>query len=233
MDELSRLARARGITLVEDAAEAHGARYKDRLVGSIGDVAAFSLFGNKVITSGEGGLVATADPALDARVRLYRDQGLSKESPTHLHYYHSVVGFNYDMSNLQAAVAVAQLERIDHFLERKRAICATYMRLLEDCPFIEFAREMPWAKSSCWMTSVLVRREAPITRDDLIQALRARGIDSRPFFYPIHRLPPYESGQHLPVTDDIAARGLNLPSSTSLRDEAIERIVGSIKDLLK
>jgi len=233
MDELSRLAKGRGLFLIEDAAEAHGATYRDRPIGSLSDIAAFSLFGNKVITSGEGGLVATSDPDLDRTVRLYRDQGLVKGNHEHLHYWHPVVGFNYGMSNLQAAVAVAQLERIDHFVGRKRAIAAGYASRLENCPNVEVGQEVPWVKSSFWMSSLLVKPEAPISRDGLIEALRASGVDSRPFFYPIHTLPPYAAGQRLAVTEDLAARGLNLPSSTRLNDDAICWISETIQRLVK
>jgi perosamine synthetase len=232
MDELHRVSSAHDIALVEDAAEAHGACYKGRPAGSLADIAAFSLFGNKVITSGEGGLVATRSAELDVKVRLYRDQGLTKDKRTQFHYWHSVVGFNYDMSNLQAAVAVAQLERIEQFVDRKRSIYAKYLCLLGDCEAIEFAPEMPWATSSAWMSSILVRPGASVGRDSLIEQLREAGVDSRPFFYPIHTLPPYQTGQRLPVTEDIAARGLNLPSSTRLSDGAMERIASRVRRIM-
>ena len=232
MDELSAIARSHGLFVVEDAAQAHGALYKGRPAGALSDIAAFSLFGNKVITSGEGGLVATRSAELDEKVRLFRDQGLAKNTRTSFHYWHSVVGFNYGMSNMQAAVAVAQLERIEEFVERRRSVFKRYASLLADCRYLEFAHEMPWARSNFWMTSLLVRPDAPLSRDDLVDALRAEGVDSRPFFYPIHSLPPYNTGQRLPITEDLAARGLNLPSSTRLPEDAIIRITETIKRLL-
>jgi perosamine synthetase len=233
MDELSRLAKARGVFLIEDAAEAHGAFYRDRPVGALSDISTFSLFGNKVITSGEGGLVATSDPDLDRLVRLYRDQGLVKGSSERSHYWHTVIGFNYGMSNMQAAVAIAQLERINQFVERKRAIAALYASRLANCEHAEVGGEAAWVRSSFWMTSLLVRQGAPISRDGLIDALRDSGVDSRPFFFPNHTLPPYATGQCLPVTEDLARRGLNLPSSTRLGDETICWISDNVKRLVK
>jgi perosamine synthetase len=233
MDALSAIARTHGVAVVEDAAQAHGALYKGKPAGALSDIAAFSLFGNKVITAGEGGLVATDRADLDDKVRLYRDQGLSKDTRTSYHYWHPVVGFNYGMSNMQAAVAVAQLERLEHFVDRRRAVFSAYCARLGNSRYLEFAHEMPWARSNFWMTSLLVRPESPLSRDELIEALRAEGVDSRPFFYPIHTLPPYNTGQHLPVTEDVAARGLNLPSSTSLSEDVITRVTDTITRLLR
>jgi perosamine synthetase len=232
MDELAGLTRSHGLYLIEDAAEAHGALYKGTPTGALSDIAVFSLFGNKVITSGEGGLVATSDEELDTRVRLYRDQGLTKEARTSVHYWHEVIGFNYGMSNLQAAVALAQLERIEHFVSERRRVARRYESLLCCCPVLEFAHEMAWARSNYWMPSVLLSAEARISRNDLIEALRNEAVDTRPFFYPIHRLPPYDSGQRLPITEDVAARGLNLPTSSRLSDATIHRVADTLLRIL-
>jgi perosamine synthetase len=218
------LASERGLALIEDAAEAHGALYRGKRVGSLGQLNCFSFYGNKIITTGEGGVLTTDDDALDARVRYLRDHAMSPEK----RYWHTEVGYNYRMTNLQAALGVAQMERIEEFISRKRAIAAAYNRLLGDIPYLVLPPEAEWASSVYWMYSLLLRENAPIQRDELMRHLKSQNIDSRPFFYPIHSMPPYHTGQSLPVAEDLSRRGINLPSAVTLSKEDIQRIVTAL-----
>ena len=226
MDPIQALARRRGLAVVEDAAEAHGAQYRGRRVGAIGTVGCFSFYGNKIITTGEGGMCVTDDAALAERLRLLRDHGMDPKR----HYWHEVVGFNYRMTNLQAAVGVAQVKKIDTFLERKRRLARWYAEELE--PLRRAGRltlhpEAAWARSAFWMYSVLL--EGPRPDVDLVRTrLRDQGVDSRPFFRPVHTLPPYATGERLPVAESLAARGLNLPSGVALEREHVARVARAL-----
>lgn len=225
MDALNALARAHGLTIIEDAAEAHGAEYKGRRAGSLGRAAAFSFYGNKVVTTGEGGMITTDDDGLAERAISLRDHGMSRER----RYWHPVIGYNYRLTNLQAALGVAQMERIDGMLARKRAIAALYGDLLGGIPGVALPAEEPWAKNIYWMYSILVGDDFGITRDELMARLKVRLIDTRPFFNPIHLMPPYATGQSLPVAERLARQGLSLPSSAALTDRAVRRVASAIR----
>uniref|UniRef100_A0A7C1FFF5 DegT/DnrJ/EryC1/StrS family aminotransferase n=1 Tax=Caldilinea aerophila TaxID=133453 RepID=A0A7C1FFF5_9CHLR len=220
MPALQELADTHNLILVEDAAEAHGAAIHGRRVGGWGRIAAFSFYANKIITTGEGGMLTTDDEALASRCRMLRDHAM----PPHRRYWHEEVGFNYRMTNLQAAVGVAQMERIEHFLARKRAIAAHYRERLADVPGVTFAAERPDYTNVYWMVSILVEPPYALSRDELILALREHGIDSRPFFHPMDTLPPYRSDSPRPVALRLSRCGLNLPSSPSLTDTQIDYI---------
>lgn len=227
MQEINALADAHGLLVVEDAAEAHGAAIGTRRAGAWGTVAAFSFFGNKIITTGEGGMLTTDDDALAARCRQLRDHGM----PPERRYWHDEVGFNYRMTNLQAAVGVAQMTRIDAFIRRKRAIADLYRRELTGVPGITRPVESPGTTNVYWMMAVLVEESFPLTRDALIPALRAEGIDSRPFFHPLDTLPPYFDPSPRPVAVSLGKRGLNLPSSPRLSDEQVLHICRVVRRL--
>ena len=172
-------------------------------VGSIGRIGSFSFYANKIITTGEGGMLTTNDGALAARCRMLRDHAM----PPQKRYWHEEVGFNYRMTNLQAAVGVAQLERIDEFIRRKRHIAALYSAHLDGLPGVHAAAERPGYTNVYWMYSILVQPPYALSRDELIAALRTRGIDSRPFFHPLDTLPPYYSGQVRPVAEHLSRCG--------------------------
>ena len=224
---LNALAAAHDLLVVEDAAEAHGAAVHGARVGSLGRVGAFSFYANKIITTGEGGMLTTDDGALAARCRMLRDHAM----PPAQRYWHDEVGFNYRLTNLQAAVGVAQLEQIDTFLARKRHIAAQYTAALADVPGLTPPVELPGYTNVYWMVSVLVTDAFPLTRDELMAALRARDIDSRPFFHPLDTLPPYRAATPCPVALDVARRGLNLPSSAKLTDAQVAYICGVLREL--
>ena len=230
MDPILDVARRRGIAVVEDAAEAHGAEYRGRRVGAFGAVGCFSFYGNKIMTTGEGGMCVTDDPLLAERLRLLRDHGMDPKR----HYWHDIVGYNYRMTNLQAAIGVAQVKKLPGFLEKKRRLGAWYAELL--APLAAAGRivmqpEAPWAKSVFWMCSVLLA-EARVSRDEVRARLHDRGVDTRPFFHPVHLLPPYERRERLAVAEDLGGRGLNLPSGLGLDRSHIERVAKALTEAL-
>ena len=217
MDPILALAREHNLWVVEDAAEAHGARYRGRPVGSLGDLACFSFYGNKIITTGEGGMVVTANREWADRAAFLRDHAMTKAP----HYYHPEIGFNYRMTNIQAAIGCAQMEEVTTLLERKRAIAAAYREGLASLPGLTLAPEADWARSVFWMYSVLIEPSFGKEREAVREGLRAAGIDTRPFFVPLHELPPYRSADSLPVASRLGATGLNLPSGATLSPEQV------------
>jgi perosamine synthetase len=223
MDAILRIAKNYDLAVVEDCAEALGAEYKGRKVGSFGRISCFSFYGNKIITTGEGGMCLTNDAQIAEKMRVLRDHGMNPKKK----YWHDVIGFNYRMTNLQAALGVSQLKRIDLLLRKKRSLAKSYESFFSNKANITPAPEMKWAKNVFWMYSILVGggREK---RDRLVIRLESQGIESRPFFYPVHTLPPYKNGQSLPVAEKLSSSGINLPSGPQLTESEIERIVSVI-----
>ena len=230
MDKILALARKHGIAVIEDACEAHGAEYRGRRVGGLGTVGCFSFYGNKIITTGEGGMLVTDDPAIAENARMLRDHGMSQEKK----YWHPRLGFNYRMTNLQAALGVAQLERIDRVIERKRRNHQRYGACLRDLPGIILPAEAPWARSVHWLHTILIDTgDARLTRDAVMTELSRKGIDARPIFHPISNMPPYRdrTKRKFPVAEMISRNGLSLPSSPLLTRKQIRRIAEIIKSL--
>ncbi len=215
------------LIVVEDAAEAHGAEYEGRRVGSLAKVGVFSFYGNKIITTGEGGMLTLDDQLLAERATFLKDHAMSAEK----RYWHPEIGFNYRLTNLQAALGVAQLERVETIITRKRANAAYYNQLLSDVSGLRLPPEAVWAKNVYWMYSILLDDAFPLSRDQLMAHLKRQAIDSRPFFYPLHTMPPYARGESYPVAEDLARRGLNLPSSSRLTPKQIERICAAIREV--
>lgn len=231
MGPLLELARAHGIEILEDAAEAIGARWEGRPVGGLGRCAAFSLFGNKIITSGEGGVVTTDDDALADRLRLLRGQGMDPAR----RYWFPVIGFNYRMTNVAAAIALAQLERVDAHLAARRRVAEGYGARLEPLSDrIALPPRVPGTDAVCWMYTILLREGDAARRDALMAALEAEGIETRPLFHPLHTLPPYAPlGQGpFPVAESCAARGLNLPTYADLTDADLDRVTDALRRAL-
>jgi perosamine synthetase len=226
MDPVVGIARRHGLYILEDAAEAHGAEYKGKKAGSLGDISCFSFYGNKLITTGEGGMLLTDDEEWAARALMLRDHAMSPGR----RYWHDEVGYNYRMTNLQAALGVAQLERIDEFVQRKRQNAQLYNSLLGHVVGITLPPEEIWAKNVYWMYSILVEDNYGISRDQLMLRLREAGIDSRPFFHPLHALTPYRTQGRFPVAESLSAKGINLPSAVTLTNEQIERICTVIRN---
>lgn len=218
MHEITRIAEDNGLHIIEDCAEAHGAEYKGIKVGTFGVVSCFSFYGNKIITTGEGGMCLTNNEELADKMKILRDHGMNPDKK----YWHDIIGFNYRMTNLQAALGIAQLNKIDLLIRKKRRIATEYKRLLEDLPAVKPAPQMVWAKSVYWLYSILVKNSL---RDKIIQHLERQGIETRPFFYPVHTLPPYKRNLTLPVAEQLSATGLNLPSGPRLSRSEIQEIV--------
>ena len=216
--------------VVEDAAEAHGAEYKGKKVGSFGDISCFSFYGNKIITTGEGGICLTKDEDLIEKMKVLRDHGMDPSK----RYWHDVIGFNYRMTNLQAAIGVAQLNKLDNFLKKKKQIAKLYKEGLKDLTEtnkITLHPEMPWAKCSYWIYSVLIENGYGIEINRLIENLEVGKIDTRPFFYPINTMPPYKSSEIFPIAEEISKKGISLPSSINLTKEDIFEVIKCIKDI--
>ncbi len=230
MKPIMELADTYNLLIIEDAAEAHGAEYKGQKVGSIGHIGVFSFYGNKIVTTGEGGMVVTSDSEIAQRVRILRDHGMDPER----RYYHTVLGYNYRMTNLQAALGVGQMEKIDTILLKKRRIAAWYRTIFSEIKGITFPEEAPWGKSVYWLSSILIDKERfSFTRDELIVKLKDRGIETRPVFYPVHRQPVYDLDLSLPVAERISFSGISLPSSPKLEKESVFEIGECIVNLLQ
>jgi len=225
MDPILDIAKRYRLYVIEDAAEAHGALYKGKKVGSLGNIGCFSFYGNKIITTGEGGMLITDDPVLAEKAMSLRDHGMSKEK----RYWHPQMGYNYRMTNLQAAIGLAQMEQIDEIIKRKRGNASLYDLLLREVKGVILPPEEEWASSVYWLYSILVDESYGINRDELIVRLRGKGIDSRPFFYPNHLMPFYNINEKFPVAEDISQRGLSLPSSAKLTVDQIKYIAEVIK----
>ncbi len=231
MEAINRVAAAHNLWVIEDAAQAHTARYKGRAVGGLARAATFSFYGNKIFTSGEGGAITLSDPQLEARMRLLRGQGMDPRR----RYFFPVIGYNFRLTNLACALLCAQLRRRGEILERRRRIFATYRCLLEDLAGIEGPPRAPWAEPAPWVYSITV--DASVygrSRDELADWLAERGIETRPFFVPLHRLPPYREpsrrrGDYLPVSERLGRTGLSLPVHAGLSEAELEHIAGLIR----
>lgn len=221
MDAIVDICQRRKLYLIEDCAEAFGTRWKGQHVGTFGDAATFSFFGNKTITTGEGGMVLARDPAMMERCRRLKSQGVS---PTR-EYWHDMLGFNYRMTNIQAAIGLAQLERADEFLAVKTRLAETYAERFARLP-VRTHVPVGEITHSYWMCSVLVDDSG--IRDDLRAHLGRANIETRPFFAMAHHMPHCRTDQVLPVGEDLSARGLNLPSHPSLTSEQIDRICEAV-----
>ncbi|MEM2614578.1 MAG: DegT/DnrJ/EryC1/StrS family aminotransferase [Nitrososphaerota archaeon] len=230
MDPIKDIAEDREIYIVEDCAEAHGAEYKRKKVGSFGDVACFSFYGNKIITTGEGGICLTNNEELAEKMKLLRDHGMDIKRK----YWHEVVGFNYRMTNIQAAVGVAQLKKLDLLIERKREIARWYFEELkefEDRGLITLHPEMSWGKCVYWLYSILIEN-SKLSRDELIEELKKRNIETRPFFIPMPELPIYKGSESCPIASELSKKGLNLPSSPKLNKNDLKAVVGVLKRVM-
>lgn len=223
MDAIMQIARDYNLLVIEDCAEAFGTLYKGQHVGTFGDVGAFSFFGNKTITCGEGGMVTARDQAIYEKMKHLKNQGVSATKQ----YWHDVIAFNYRMTNMQAAIGLAQIERAAQFISRKKEIAELYKKHLVDAPVIVHP-EQPETIHSYWMTSILV--EKANERELLRDFLKNLKIETRPLFYPVHTMPMYIKGEHFPIAEGLGSRGINLPSWPGLTDEQVMFICDKIKE---
>jgi perosamine synthetase len=227
MDPIRELADRRGLFLLEDAAEAHGAVYRGRPVGSIGDAATFSFYGNKIVTTGEGGMITTNDERLARLVRRLRDHAFSPDR----HFWHTYQGYNYRMTNLQAAVGLAQVERLPDLVEARRENRRRYEARLRGVPGLTLPCESPGVTNVFWMYSLLVEDGFGSTRDQVRIALASRGIETRTFFIPMHLQPLFRkahAGERYPVAEELCRKGMYLPSGPALSDRDIDLVTGEI-----
>lgn len=233
MDAIIRIANKYGLKIIEDAAEAHGAEYFNKKCGGIGDIGCFSFFANKIITTGEGGMIVTDDEKIAEDVRYFRNLCFPVNGPRN--YLHENLGYNFRLTNIQAAIGLAQLEKIVDYINMRRNNARLYNELLKGIPGIQTPIEREGSKNVYWMYAITVNpREFGLTRDELMTKLRDRGIDTRMFFKPLHSQPVFKKlgiidKDEYPVTERIARIGLYLPSSSSLSKEQITFIADTIK----
>lgn len=230
MDAIMKFADRHNLFVIEDAAEAHGARVRGKRVGSFGHIGCFSFYGNKLITTGEGGMCVTSNEALASKMQILKSHGMNPDRK----YWHDHIGFNYRMTNLQAAIGVAQVQKIEWLISQKRRVAqAYYERLLpvETAGYIQLPKEMEWAESSYWLYSILVS-DKDLSAFDIIKKLQSYGVDSRPFFTPMHLLPPYKNDLSLPISEKLAKTGVCLPSSVVLMESEIDYIVEQLKKVV-
>jgi perosamine synthetase len=230
MHKICRIANQKNIKIVEDTAEALGSCLEKKPLGTFGDSSTFSFFGNKTISTGEGGMVLFKNSKLAKKAKILRDHGMNPNRK----YWHDIVGFNYRMTNLQASIGVAQMERLNKILVKKREIAEFYKKSLKNVPGIRlFPFESKKIKHSHWLYTVVLSNK--IARDQVISELLECGIDTRPVFYPLHFMPPYEKhlrSNSLKVSENISLQGLSLPSSASLGKEELDFIVSNLKRVL-
>lgn len=221
MDEIMKIAQKHNLYVIEDAAEAHGATYKGKKVGSIGDIGTFSFFGNKVITTGEGGMIVTKDEKLDQYIRLLKGQGVDPQK----RYWHLEIGYNYRMTNIAAAIGLGQLENINDHINKRIQIREMYYNILRKySDYIKFQRITDQSTSINWMTSIIFLPKVGESRDNICKKLEGYGIETRPVFYPINTMPPYKQDGNYPVAEYISSSGINLPTHDLLSEQDIEYI---------
>ncbi len=235
MDPILALAGKKRLFVVEDAAEAHGAKYKGRKCGSMGDMGCFSFYANKIITTGEGGMVVTDSKKLAEKARLLKDLAHSPKK----RFLHVDLAYNYRMTNMQAAIGAAQLDKVGALLKKKRRIARLYNERLKDVEGLRLPAEEKWAWNVYWMYSVVVEDGFGMTRDTLMEDLRAEGVDTRAFFVPMHSQPVIKSSGILrkkasyPVADRISKRGLYLPTGLALEEKDIDFVCAKLKKVQK
>jgi perosamine synthetase len=227
MDPVMAIARRHGLFVLEDAAEAHGAVYKGKVVGSIGDIGTFSFFGNKVLSTGEGGMVVTNDEQMARTVLTLKEQGMDPNR----RYWYPVIGYNYRMTNIAAAIGLAQVEKADWHMQRRLEVAGWYREQLEPVPGLLMQVEEEWARHVYQFFTIVLGKEITATREQVIAHLLACGVEGRPVVYPMHTLPPYWDSTmagEFPVAEMIASRGINLPTWAGLTREDVSHVCGAL-----
>jgi len=230
MDPILEIAKEHKLFIIEDVAEAPGAYYKDRVVGSLGDVSCYSFFANKIMTTGEGGIVLSNSFDLDKSMRIYRDHGMSREK----RYVHTVSGFNYRMTNMQAAVGVAQLQKLQNTLLLRSKQEEVYKRLFYNNSKITWRPVEKWCKPVHWMATVSLQHEE--LRNPLLEHMKDNGVDCRQMIYPVHMAKPFKDTNDpsdFPISRSISLKSLHLPSSLSLKENEQKRIAEVVQEWLE
>jgi perosamine synthetase len=235
MDPVRDIACKHKLLVLEDAAEAHGALYKGKRCGSLSDIAVFSFYANKIITTGEGGMVLTNDDRLHGECLRFKN--LCFPIDGNRNYIHDDVGYNYRMTNVQAAIGVAQLDRIDSLVAARRRTAARYLTRLTGSARLSLPVEKPWAQNVYWMFGVMLKKSVRKSREEITSEMRAAGIDTRPFFQPMSQQPALRKAgagddSAYPVTESLAARGFYLPSSGDLSEENVDRVCQALERAL-
>ena len=241
MDPILELARARGLAVIEDAAEAHGAEYLSgrdtnpvwRRCGGLGTLSCFSFYANKLVTTGEGGMVVTDDAGLNDKVRSLRNLCFRPER----RFYHLEMGFNFRLTNLQAALGLAQIERIHDIVARKRSVGEEYTRRLKGLRGLQLPVDECWARGVYWMYGIVVMEETGMDAAALAQTLRRSDIETRPFFLGMHEQPVFHQhglfvDEHYPVAERLGRQGLYLPSGLALTEEQLTRVCTTLHEVL-
>lgn len=235
MEPVIEIADKYGLKIIEDAAEMHGQTYKGRPCGSFGDISTFSFYPNKHITTGEGGMVVTDDPDLAERCRSLRNLCFQPKK----RFVHEELGWNFRMTNLQAALGVAQLERLDEFVTRKRRMGKRYTELLSNVEGWEFMPEKTdYADNIYWVYGLVLKDEVPFDAEEAMRRLSVEGIGTRPFFWPMHEQPAFQKmgmfkGEKYPVAERLARRGFYIPSGLALTYEQMQRAAEAVRKIMK
>jgi len=230
MNPILDIARKNNLYVIEDVAEAPGAKYRDKIVGTMGDVSCYSFFANKIMTTGEGGMVLTENEKLNEQMRIYRDHGMSREK----RYVHTVAGFNYRMTNMQAAVGVGQITHLDEVLSRREIQEEQYQKLFSGNSKVTWRPKEQWCETVHWMSTITLNHEE--LRDPLLQYMQAKNIDCRQMIYPVHMAEPYinyNNKNEFPVSRSISLRSLHLPSSLELKHDEQLKIADTIQEWLE
>jgi len=233
MDQIMTLAEKHGLLVIEDAAEVHGAEYKGRRCGGIGNISTFSFYANKLITTGEGGMVLVKTSEHADRACLLRNlcfQAVRR-------FYHESLGYNFRMTNLQAAMGVGQMERIEETIDRKRHIAHTYNDAFSSVADIQLPTEMPWARNVYWVYGIVMGERRQIAAALVMSRLRAKGIETRPFFLGMHEQPVFRQmglfkGETYPIADKMARNGFYIPNGLALSDNQIQTVISSVMEVL-
>ena len=242
MDPLLKITESHGLAIIEDAAEAHGAEYlvnrstadsSWRRCGSFGALSCFSFYANKLITTGEGGMILTDDARFAEEARSLRNLCFQSNR----RFYHEELGFNFRLTNLQAAIGLAQLQRVDEIVARKRWIGQEYTRRLNGIRFLQLPVQQPWARSSYWMYAIVLEETAPLDALQFADKLKQRGVETRPFFLGMHEQPVFHKrnlflNERYPVAERIARQGLYLPSGVALTEEQLVRVCEAVGEVL-
>lgn len=230
MDAIMDIAKEHNLFVLEDAAECHGAEYKGKKAGTIGEVGTFSFFGNKIITTGEGGMIVTNNKELDAKMRQLKGQGQDPNK----RYWFTEIGYNYRMTNVEAAIGLGQLEKIDEHIADRQKVASWYMEELEDMnDYLQFQKVTEGSTSVWWMFSVLLKDPIKVSRDKVMEMMREKGIETRPLFYPMHIMPVYyDPKAECPISEKVAASGMNLPTHALLTREDIKYICDTLKSII-
>lgn len=225
---IKQIALKNNLFVIEDAAEAHGATINGKPVGGWSDCATFSFYGNKNITTGEGGMITTDSFELAEKLKLLRDHGMSKEK----RYWHTELAYNYRMTNIQAAIGCAQMSRVYEIMNKKQQIFEWYKKYLVINEKVSINRTYPWATNAYWLVTLEVEGYQVQQRDNLMNKLKEKNVDSRPFFYPMSHMPYIEVEANTPITEKVYKQGINLPTYNGLKEEEVAYICQCVNELI-